>query len=129
MAMKRNKRQKSQQPESRAKAKQSAQPGKKKTPREHKRRTRHDRQSQQSLPNCDTAGPEGRPSSQPAAAVAASEKSLPTTGNRGSSAGANAAPNPSDHLADSRGKVERAFTWLEAKAVLAQWARRHLRQP
>lgn len=126
--MKLSKRQKSQRSRARAKAKQSARPAHRKAPRELERHHRHDRTLRRSSPNCDTAAPEVLPWSQPAPAVVVSEKSLPTTVSRGSSVGATKAARPDDRCTANRGKVERAFAWHEAKAILAEWARRHLRQ-
>jgi len=126
--MKLSKRQKSQRSGSRAKAKQLARPAQRKA-RELERQNRHDRTLRRSSPNCDTAVPEAPPWSQPAPAVVESEKSLPMTASRGSSAGATEAKSPDDRLAANRGEVERAFAWHEAKAILAEWTRRHLRQP
>ena len=123
-----SKRQKSQRSKTRAKAKQSTQPAQREALRQLERQNRHDRTLRRSSSNCDTAALETLPSSQPAPAVVESEKSLPTTASRGSSAGATEAASPDDRLAANRGKVERAFTWLEAKVVVAEWCRRHLRE-
>lgn len=126
--MKHNKPQKAQRLGLKTKARQSTRSARK-AAHERTRRAKCRGLPEQSLPNYDVAAPAALPLSQPAPDVVASERSLPTTASRESSAAAIRAARPDDRLAEGRGKVERAFTWLEAKAALAEWARRHLRQP
>jgi hypothetical protein len=51
------------------------------------------------------------------------------TANHGPFAAASTTGSPGDGVAGGCGKVERPIAWLEAKAVLAEWCRRHWRQP